>query len=90
MNKIKLGAISLCLMILNACSTQTVYRTAPTAPILCPTTALCTAQVRFKLNTNGDFATALDRTLGQLEICAIGHHALQSCINQHNETLKHD
>ncbi|MGR6981205.1 Rz1-like lysis system protein LysC [Testudinibacter sp. P27/CKL/0425] len=76
-------------MTLSACSTQAVYKAVPPAPLLCPTTALCTSQVRLAIRTNGDLVTALDRTLGQLETCAIAHHALQICINQHNEALNH-
>ncbi|WP_143933404.1 Rz1-like lysis system protein LysC [Pasteurella testudinis] len=87
MNKIKIGAISLCLTILSGCST-TVYKQLPPEPLLCPETALCTDKVRLAINNNGDLAHALDRTLGQLEVCALAHAALQSCINQHNENLR--
>ena len=89
MKKTKIGAISQCLTILSGCST-TVYKPLPPTPLLCPQTALCTDKVQLAINTNGDLSHALDRTLGQLEVCALAHSALQSCINQHNEDLKND
>ncbi|WP_424404821.1 Rz1-like lysis system protein LysC [Pasteurella sp. PK-2025] len=76
---IKIGAISLCLMTLNACSTKPV-----SPPILCPQTATC-GDVSLHIHTNKDLAQALLKTHNMLQFCLLENNALKNCIDDFNK-----
>ncbi|MFS7555041.1 Rz1-like lysis system protein LysC [Pasteurella multocida] len=82
LKKIKIGAISLCLMILNACSTKQIK-----TPILCPQTATC-GNVNLYIHTNKDLAQALLKTHNMLQFCLLENNALKQCIDDFNKKEK--
>ncbi|MGP9458721.1 Rz1-like lysis system protein LysC [Pasteurella multocida] len=79
---IKIGAISTCLMILNACSTKPI-----SPPILCPQTATC-GDVNLQIHTNKDLAQALLKTQNMLQLCLLENNALKQCIDDFNKKEK--
>lgn len=68
--------ISLCLMTLAACSTQTK---PTTNRIICPQSNQCQTP-NIQIKTNGDLVTTLTDTLNTIEICKIEKQALIDCI----------
>ena len=79
---IKTGAISLCLMILNACSAPP---TIVKQPILCPQVSDC-GDVHFNIQTNRDLALALNHSINMLRLCVFENYKLKQCIHDYNQT----
>lgn len=78
--KIKIGVISLCLMMSAACSTKV---TPVKSKLLCPTENRCN-QINVSVKTNRDLVIMLNQSLHQTDLCKIENDALKRCIADFN------
>ncbi|WP_443091371.1 Rz1-like lysis system protein LysC [Basfia succiniciproducens] len=81
--KMKIGAMSACLMTLVACSTN--EKPPIKQPILCPTASTTCKQLNVNIKTNADLANALDASLNMTELCITENIALKNCISDFNK-----
>ncbi|BBE91750.1 Rz1-like lysis system protein LysC [Haemophilus influenzae] len=81
LNQIKIGLIALCLMMLNACSTQ---QEIIKSLILCPQTTECSAYSP-QIRTNGELAEAYLQTQHHLDLCIIENSSLKKCMDEFNK-----
>ncbi|MFQ1047133.1 Rz1-like lysis system protein LysC [Avibacterium paragallinarum] len=80
----KIGLISLCLLMCNACSIQSVPQPRP---ILCPQSNECggfSSQIR----TNGELVKAYIQANQKLRLCVMENDALKKCITEFNQQEK--
>ncbi|WP_424765414.1 Rz1-like lysis system protein LysC [Necropsobacter rosorum] len=84
-NNIKTGAILMCLMISAGCSTN--EKIPVKQPLLCPQTDNC-RQITVSIQKNRDFATALDKSLNQTDLCVLENTALKKCIADFNQSIE--
>ncbi|WP_080735139.1 Rz1-like lysis system protein LysC [Gallibacterium anatis] len=80
----KIGLISLCLLMCNACSTQTVPQPRP---ILCPQSNEC-GGFSVQIRTNGELAKAYVQAQQHLALCITENQALKQCITEFNQQDK--
>lgn len=82
----KAGLVSLCLLVLAACSNN-VPASKPIKPptLQCPQSQQCRLP-SLRLQNNGDLAKALDQTLTTIELCQIELQAYEQCVEQYNQT----